>query len=236
MDYAIDGNWKIGAFGAYAKSDVDLGSVNGIFGPRDSEADITAGYGGGYVAATYDSLYLTIVGMAGQSSTDLTNGVLFNAESDYDSFVWGISGTIGAVIDMDNSGLAFDPRLSVKYVETDSDDYTDSFGLDFQNGTEDLRVAATLGLLYQPENAGLSLAARAGVAYADYSTTVDVFDPISNTGASVDRDQDQLMFTGSIDATFVIDDNITLNAIVAGDLGEDIETIRGNLGITFKLN
>ena len=50
------------------------------------------------------------------------------------------------------------------------------------------------------------------------------------------RDQDELMFTGSLDATFVLDDNITINAIVSGDLGEDIETLRGNLGVSFKLN
>jgi outer membrane autotransporter protein len=236
VDYAIDGNWKIGAFGAYAKTDADLGSVNGIFGPRDSEADIEAGYGGGYVSAVYDNLYLTIAGMAGQAQTDLVNGVLFNATSDYDSFIWGLSGTIGAVMDLDDSGWAIDPRLSVKYVETDADEYRDSFGLGIDSGTEDLRVAATLGLLYQPQDSGFSLAARAGVAYADYSTEVEAFDPITGTSASVTRDQDELMFTGSLDATFVLDDNITINAIVSGDLGEDIETIRGNLGVSFKLN
>ncbi len=113
LDYAVDGNWNLGVFGAYAKTSADdLGSVVGIDGKRSSDADVNAGYGGAYVLADYDVFYFAGVGIAGQASTDLTNGVLFNATSDYDSFIWGLSGTMGAKVAMGGGGWYLDRACS----------------------------------------------------------------------------------------------------------------------------
>ena len=76
LDYAFTENWSFGAFGAYSMTDADLGSVDGYTGSRSSDGNIDSWWGAGYVKANYDAFYLTGVGIFGQGSTDLTNGVL----------------------------------------------------------------------------------------------------------------------------------------------------------------
>ena len=236
LDYAFTENWSFGAFGAYSTTDADLGSVDGYNGSRSSDANIDSWWGGGYVKASYDAFYLTGVGIFGKGSTDLTNGVLFDAESDYDSFIWGLSGTTGYKIAMGSGGFFLDPRLQLKYMLSDTDDYEDSYGLGLNSSTEEFRAAMTLGMVFEDPGSAWHLGLRAGVVYYDFHTDVDAEDSISGTSASFTREQNEWGGTAAADMVWDASDWMSVNANVSGDFAEDIESLSGNLGVTFRLN
>ena len=236
LEYAFDEDWRAGVFAGYGYSDVDLGSIEGAFGERSSDAEISGYYAGGYLDANFDHMYFTVIGLYGLGHSEVHNGVLLDAESDYNSNAWAIGGTIGGVIPLNDSGLAIDPRLQAYYVSTDTDDYEDSYGLGLQSGTDHARVAATVGFVYEPADAIFSMALRAGGAYVSYDTTLDASDDFSKSSASVNRLQEEFVGTGSFDAAWKMTDNATLIGTFGGDIGQDLEVYRGSLTFSYTFD
>lgn len=234
VDYAFSDNLKAGVFGSYLNSSVDLGKVNGAFGQRSSNADLSSGFGGVYVDAAQGAFYFNGVGLLGRSHTNINNGALLFATSDYDGWVGGLGATAGAKVDV-AEGFALDPRVQASYLGTSTEDYSDSYGLGLDSSTNYGRLAATLGLVFGTDASPFGLTVRGGAAYITADTVVNANEPVSGSHASADVVESLGVLTGSVDVSWKSNDRATLIATVSGDTGEDVHAYQGNLTFSYTL-
>ena len=233
IEYALEGDTTVGVFGAYQNGSADLGKVDGAFGNRSSSADMTAGFGGAYLTARHDGLYFNGIGILGGSHTDLTNGALLNADSDYNGWVGGFGATAGAVLDV-GSNFAVDPRLQASYLTTSTNDNHDSYGLGVNSGSGYGRASATLGLIYGTGKSPINLALRGGGALVSATTTVNAKESGSGSKASVELNDYLAVLTGSIDVSWKAGERATLIGSVSGDTGQELQNVRGDLTLSYS--
>ena len=136
---------------------------------------------------------------------------------------------------MGSGGFFLDPRLQLKYMLSDTDDYEDSYGLGLNSSTEEFRAAMTLGMVFEDPGSAWHLGLRAGVVYYGSTPTSTQRIFISGTSASFTREQNEWGGTAAADMVWDASDWMSVNANVSGDFAEDIESLSGNLGVTFKV-
>lgn len=231
LDYTLGGGWNGGLFATLQQGSAGLGFIDGAFGPRASNADSTAGYLGAYILTEQDGAYLSAMGAVGKATTDLVNGALFGATSSHDSLVGLVGATAGKRVAL-GRGLDLDPRVEALYATSDGKGHTDSEGLAVTPDAAHGRIAATVGLTYQAQNAPLSLGLRAGTAFLFSDTSVSAGEAGGGPTTTVESRRSDKVFTASFEGRWQVGDRATLIGSVSTDRGGDLDATRG--GLTFS--
>ncbi len=221
------GTKRFGGFAFYNTSEID---INDGF---DSDASSDT-YGGGlYGSVKLGDVGFSVLGLVSKTETDLLNGVLLGAESDFDTYSFG--GQIEANYSPkvgENTWLDF--RVYGRAVEGEVQDYTDSFGLEFDDSrNRTSRVGATAGFVYDGKTSGgngVNFFANAGVAFGNSNNT--------STTSGFDITQDFSETLGTVDAgvSFNVSERTKLFAQGSGEWGENTRSYSGRVGLKISLN
>lgn len=238
-DYGL----KVGMFGGWARTDVDLKTnailaAGGIFDAGDAVND--SAIFGSFALVTKGSAYAmgTIMGSSGE--TDVNNKAIV-ATSNYDTSGVIVSLVAGNVFPVKNGSqevfgdnISFDARLGVSYQYNQADSHADSQANQIGEGELEYVKGLIAGNLFT------SFVSN-GVFYVPYVQVgyeyrFDDSNSVVANAVLVDFTDDEDMVFGVLGLKAQASKNLEFNVSLQGRTNEDQEAISGQLGATWHFD